>query len=138
MECKNAIQTLLKIFSISYSGFSNRELITDQNEFTRHVSVAENPYQRQIPFVEMETPTANARYTNINRVLVATENQNTDTDPNIQDDLSETNSKDKDNIHIQSFSVPKEDEYHLHTSLQFQPYVNSGGLREDYEYYNII
>lgn len=136
MECKNAIQTLLKIFSISYSGFSNRELITDQNEFTRHVSVAENPYQRQIPFVEMETPTANARYTNINRVLVATENQNTD--PNIQDDLSETNSKDKDNIHLQSFSVPKEDEYHLHTSLQFQPYVNSGGLSEDYEYYNII
>ena len=136
MECKNAIQTLLKIFSISYSGFSNRELVTDQNEFTRHVSVAENPYQRQIPFVEMETPTANARYTNINRVLVATENQNTD--PNIQDDLSETNSKDKDNIHLQSFSVPKEDEYHLHTSLQFQPYVNSGGLSEDYEYYNII
>ena len=136
MECKNAIQTLLKIFSISYSGFSNRELLTDQNEFTRHVSVAENPYQRQIPFVEMETPTANARYTNINRVLVATENQNTD--PNIQDDLSETNSKDKDNIHLQSFSVPKEDEYHLHTSLQFQPYVNSGGLSEDYEYYNII
>ena len=136
MECKNAIQTLLKIFSISYSGFSDRELMTDQNEFTRHVSVAENPYQRQIPFVEMETPTANARYTNINRVLVATENQNTD--PNIQDDLSETNSKDKDNIHLQSFSVPKEDEYHLHTSLQFQPYVNSGGLSEDYEYYNII
>ena len=135
MEC-NAIKTLLKIFSISYSGFSDRELMTDQNEFTRHVSVAENPYQRQIPFVEMETPTANARYTNINRVLVATENQNTD--PNIQDDLSETNSKDKDNIHLQSFSVPKEDEYHLHTSLQFQPYVNSGGLSEDYEYYNII
>ena len=109
--------------------------MTDEDEFTRgHLSLMETPDQRQhIPIVEIESPSS-SRYANINRVLVATEN----TDQNDHADIVPYHNENKDNINLQSYSVPMKEEYHLHSSVQFQPYVNSGGLSEDYEYYNII
>ena len=108
--------------------------MTDENEYTHgHISLAETPDQRQhIPIVEIESPTS--RYTNINRVLVATGNTGQDD----HYDMAPSHNENKDNINLQSYSVPMKEEYHLHSSVQFQPYVNSGGLSEDYEYYNII